>query len=387
MIYKRLFFLIIISLLSISFLYAEETDSIIINKLNKFTDTLVTEFESGTRKASVAVAEFENKSEKATESNIGFVVADIISQRLSDSDNFIVIENSQVEKLIENMQMGLTGLYDEKTVASVGHLVGAEYMVIGSISDIGGFYRLNTKVIKIETGVTVVNKNLELDSELLEKESEKYLPPKYRIMLGTAFSYYPQDLDGYEATFRGYNLGASTGIYYDIAPEHTLSVLINYYLLNMGHFFREETGLYDPINDINSEIVMDVEFTSQFEFMLGYGYNINLSKYLTSRINLYGGIVLLKCETINDSMYDDGVGGYYQADEFDSFSFSSFFISPTIDFIINSNNPLSFILSTGYRYVPKDFILSIPEDYSPISIKEKFNLSGFILRLGLQMYI
>ena len=86
-------------------------------------------------------------------------------------------------------------------------------------------------------------------------------------------------------------------------------------------------------------------------------------------------------------MYDDGVGGYYQADEFDSFSFSSFFISPTIDFIINSNNPLSFILSTGYRYVPKDFILSIPEDYSPISIKEKFNLSGFILRLGLQMYI
>ena len=235
---KKSIVLLMFVILALNNIYAaDKTESIVIKKLYNFTDEIIKNFEIDSAKAVVGIADFENKSERAEKSNIGFAVSDIISQRLTELDQFVVVESSQIEKIIDTLKLGLTGLYDEKTVASIGNLVGAEYMVLGSVTDIGGFYRINTRVVRVETGITIVNENLEIDSVLLEKESQKYMPPRYRIMLGSSLTYNPQDFDlSFNTLDRDYNLGISAGFYYDFKPDHSLSAIINYYVLNMGDY-------------------------------------------------------------------------------------------------------------------------------------------------------
>lgn len=373
---------------------ADKTESIVIKKLDNFTDEIIKKFEIDSSKAVVGIADFENKSGKAEKSNIGFAVSDIISQRLTELDQFIVVESSQIDKIIDSLKLGLSGLYDEKTVASIGNLVGAEYMVLGSVADIGGFYRINARVVNVETGITIVNENLELDSRLLEKESQKYLPPRYRIMLGSSLIYNPQDFNlSFNTLDRGYNLGISAGFYYDFKPDHSLSAIINYYALNMGDYKDDmdysdgipEPGIYSEMYYMKSYI--SIPF--QYEIMFGYGYKIDISKYLSARTNLYVGYLVTQIKTYIRSGYRDTVAPYDNIDysERKTHNSGTIFINPTVDFMINESNPLSFIMSTGYRYAFKDFDLYIPKDYEAITFDEVFNFSGFNLRLGLQFYI
>ncbi|MCP5514000.1 MAG: hypothetical protein H7A26_00880 [Spirochaetales bacterium] len=392
---KKSIVLLMFVILALNNIYAaDKTESIVIKKLYNFTDEIIKNFEIDSAKAVVGIADFENKSERAEKSNIGFAVSDIISQRLTELDQFVVVESSQIEKIIDTLKLGLTGLYDEKTVASIGNLVGAEYMVLGSVTDIGGFYRINTRVVRVETGITIVNENLEIDSVLLEKESQKYMPPRYRIMLGSSLTYNPQDFDlSFNTLDRDYNLGISAGFYYDFKPDHSLSAIINYYVLNMGDYKDDmdysdgipEPGTYSEMYYMKSYI--SIPF--QYEIMLGYGYKIEVSKYLSARTNLYAGYLVTRIKTYIRSGYRDPIAPYDDIyySERKTHDSGTIFINPTIDFMVNESNPLSFIISLGYRYAFKDFNVYIPKDYDPITFDEVFNLSGFNLRMGLQLYI
>ena len=374
---------------------ADRTESIVIKKLYNFTDEIIKNFEIDSAKAVVGIADFENKSERAEKSNIGFAVSDIISQRLTELDQFIVVESSQIDKIIDSLKLGLSGLYDEKTVASIGNLVGAEYMVLGSVTDIGGFYRINARVVRVETGITIVNENLEIDSVLLEKESQKYMPPRYRVMLGSSLTYNPQDFNlDFKTIDSDYNIGLSAGVYYDIKPEHTLSLLVNYYLLNMGSFMQKWQSYYpddlEPIIDTIYFSNPEVYLKSQYEIMLGYGYNIKVSKFLMNRLNIYLGYLLAKIYSKDEHGYTASDTDYFTDIESKYHNYCTFLINPVVDFMINYDSPISLILSLGYRYAFKDFHLYLPYDFGAAgtyTVDDYFNFSGFNLRLGLQFYI
>jgi curli production assembly/transport component CsgG len=50
-------------------------------------------------------------------------------------DNFKIVDQTEVKKLLETQQAGESGAFDESTVASTGKLLGADGMVFGSIDD------------------------------------------------------------------------------------------------------------------------------------------------------------------------------------------------------------------------------------------------------------
>ena len=55
----------------------------------------------------------------------------------------------------------MTGLIDEKSAAKAGNLLGADIIVIGSVSELGNYYNLNVRLIEIETGKSDVIGNIE----------------------------------------------------------------------------------------------------------------------------------------------------------------------------------------------------------------------------------
>lgn len=62
-----------------------------------------------------------------------------------------VVDRGNVDKVIEEQQLQLSGLVDSETAVQIGKLIGSQFIVIGDISFVGSKYYLRTKLVNVET--------------------------------------------------------------------------------------------------------------------------------------------------------------------------------------------------------------------------------------------
>ena len=81
-----------------------------------------------------------------------------------------VVDRANIEKVIEEQKMQLSGLIDESTAVEIGKLSGAEIIVTGSISKVGNIYYLNIKLTDVESAQIIGSSIAEAEtaSEFLE---------------------------------------------------------------------------------------------------------------------------------------------------------------------------------------------------------------------------
>ena len=65
---------------------------------------------------------------------------------------FRILERKDLQKVLEELELELSGLADEKQAARVGELIGAQVLVIGKLYAKGGDYELFLKLLRVETG-------------------------------------------------------------------------------------------------------------------------------------------------------------------------------------------------------------------------------------------
>ncbi len=100
----------------------------------------------------LAVIPFEGKGEAAK--FVDDVTAKMIT-RLVNLRRFKVIERSALDKIMKEQKLQASGIVDDRTAVSLGKLSGADAMILGSISFIGGQGRVSARVIDVETGETI----------------------------------------------------------------------------------------------------------------------------------------------------------------------------------------------------------------------------------------
>ena len=83
----------------------------------------------------VAVINFEDKSGYGH--NIGEGIADMLVTSLVESKKFMVIERAELEEILKEQGLGMSGAVTQQSAAKVGQLLGVELMVTGSISEFG----------------------------------------------------------------------------------------------------------------------------------------------------------------------------------------------------------------------------------------------------------
>jgi curli biogenesis system outer membrane secretion channel CsgG len=83
-------------------------------------------------KKRVAVMDFEGIDK--LEGKADLRLADLLLTSLVKSGRFDVIERSQIQQVLMEQDLGLTGAMDESTAAEVGQLLGAEWVVLGTIT-------------------------------------------------------------------------------------------------------------------------------------------------------------------------------------------------------------------------------------------------------------
>jgi TolB-like protein len=110
----------------------------------------------------VAVVDFRSLG---LEEYVGQTIAEIIRTELIGTEKFTVLERGALEKVLAEQKLSMSGVADEQTAVRVGKLVGAKFMMVGSIAKLGSNYILNSRLIDVESGKATLGKRAEGRSE------------------------------------------------------------------------------------------------------------------------------------------------------------------------------------------------------------------------------
>jgi len=88
-------------------------------------------------------------------------IAGMMISELSANPAARVVEREEIQRLLDEQNLGAQGRVDAATAAKIGKIVGARYMVMGMFVDFYGDFRIDVRLINTET------------SEVVRTESEK----------------------------------------------------------------------------------------------------------------------------------------------------------------------------------------------------------------------
>jgi TolB-like protein len=97
----------------------------------------------------VAVFNFESRDEAVRD--LGPKVATLINVNLSAEPQIVTVERAELEKILGEQELGLSGTVSAETAAKVGHLTGAKVLVTGRVFRADKELIIVAKVIGTET--------------------------------------------------------------------------------------------------------------------------------------------------------------------------------------------------------------------------------------------
>ena len=117
---------------------------------------------SGQKRNTIAVLDFRSI---AAPSEYGIGVAEILRTELSTLGGYIVLERGALNKVLEEQKLQLTSLVDSRTAAEVGALVGANFVVVGSVVKFGHTFTINARLVDVKTARVRIAQNVRGNSE------------------------------------------------------------------------------------------------------------------------------------------------------------------------------------------------------------------------------
>lgn len=85
----------------------------------------------------LGVAEFKNEATGATwwRSGVGRELSGMLANELAAIGAFTIVERGNLEAVMAEQDLGASGRVNPSTAAEIGELVGAEYIVLGTVTD------------------------------------------------------------------------------------------------------------------------------------------------------------------------------------------------------------------------------------------------------------
>lgn len=100
----------------------------------------------------IAVLPFETLDVEAKNHKLGRICSELLSSRLSHKPAILQVERSRLDSVIDELKMSERGELSPEGAASVGKLLGANSVVLGSVATAGPNYLVTARVVDSETG-------------------------------------------------------------------------------------------------------------------------------------------------------------------------------------------------------------------------------------------
>lgn len=94
-------------------------------------------------------------------------MAGMLISELAANPALRVVERDNIQRLVDEQNLGASGRVDDQTAAKIGKLVGARYAVMGSFIDLYGDFRIDVRVVNVETSEIVKTEKLTMQREHL----------------------------------------------------------------------------------------------------------------------------------------------------------------------------------------------------------------------------
>jgi TolB-like protein len=104
-------------------------------------------------KVKIGIIEFQSLNEEAKKDNLGKIVSEMLTTSFVNSESFKIIEREQLQKVVQEFQLSQSGIIDTSYAKQIGKIAGADAIVTGSVTKIGGDLRLDARIIDVESGI------------------------------------------------------------------------------------------------------------------------------------------------------------------------------------------------------------------------------------------
>jgi len=149
------------------------TEGGVITLPSGWDDSIIEKIKAGepTKKV-LAVLDFEGNDK--LEGKVDLKMSDMLTTALVKTGRYEIVERNKIEKVLNEQQLGLSGIVDVTSAAEFGKLLGAEYVVFGSITsatrkDIDKFGYI---LVQIEVSIDVRAVNTSTGKILLSESSD-----------------------------------------------------------------------------------------------------------------------------------------------------------------------------------------------------------------------
>ena len=139
-------------------------------------------------KPRIGIPDFEEETETAARYSVGSLTAALMTEKLSRSTVFSIIERRNLENLMEEYKLSLSGFIDEETAPQIGQIHGVELLLLGSVGEIDTVYLITARLVEVETGVVITSSSIRVGRDKIEEESEQYIASTFQSRYGITLS-------------------------------------------------------------------------------------------------------------------------------------------------------------------------------------------------------
>jgi len=109
----------------------------------------------GAAEKTVAVLDFDNHSGESKYDPLGKGLAAMMVSDLSGVAGIQLVERQHINELVKELELQQSEYFDSTTAGKIGRFVGADYVVVGAISAMDPNVRIDTRVLRVESGEIV----------------------------------------------------------------------------------------------------------------------------------------------------------------------------------------------------------------------------------------
>lgn len=117
---------------------------------------------SAADKLKVAVLDFRTVGDSAS---LGEGAAEILRTTLMETGQYTIIERGMLKQVLEEQKLSLSGAVNPQDAATVGKILGAKLVAVGSVVKLGESYTLNIRFVDVETGEVISGRKLTASSQ------------------------------------------------------------------------------------------------------------------------------------------------------------------------------------------------------------------------------
>ncbi len=129
------------------------------------------------QKKTVAILAFDNYTGQRDYDDLGKGISAMMISDLSSVKEIQLLERERMQDLLKEMELQHSKFFDSTTALKAGKMLGAQYVVVGAFAAVQPQMRIDTRVVRVETGEIVKtaqvtgdqNKFFDLEQKLADR--------------------------------------------------------------------------------------------------------------------------------------------------------------------------------------------------------------------------